>query len=139
MNCIQTLKVALNLSTAENRKAAMDTIVQKKGDYVEAGQIRSMPAGQYWTRCFGGCPQHGTYQNGAFWATPISYLVRCARVFDRNLHSRMPLSFTPSLRLKRCHACDQWHSSRVPTPLTSSHCKLRPNTEGLGNALDWLC
>jgi hypothetical protein len=27
-------------------------------------------------------------------------------------------------------ACDQWHSSRVFTPLTSWHCKLRPNTEG---------
>jgi hypothetical protein len=27
-------------------------------------------------------------------------------------------------------ACDQWHSSRVFTFLTSSHCKLHPNTEG---------
>jgi ABC-type Na+ transport system ATPase subunit NatA len=27
--------------------------------------------------------------------------------FDRNPNSRMPLSFTPLLRLKRCHACDQ--------------------------------
>jgi hypothetical protein len=44
--------------------------------------------------------------------------------------SRMPLSFTPLLRLKRCHTCDQWHSSRVSTPLTGSHCKLRPTTEG---------
>jgi hypothetical protein len=25
----------------------------------------------------------------------------------------MPLSFTPLLRLKRCHACAQWYSSRV--------------------------
>jgi hypothetical protein len=32
--------------------------------------------------------------------------VRCA-FFDGNLHSRMPLSFTPLIRLKRCHACDQ--------------------------------
>jgi hypothetical protein len=36
------------------------------------------------------------------------------------------------------HACllqanmcvTQWHSSRVPTPLTGWHCKFRPNTEG---------
>jgi hypothetical protein len=27
-------------------------------------------------------------------------------------------------------ACDQWHSSRVSSFLSSSHCKLRPNTEG---------
>jgi hypothetical protein len=41
------------------------------------------------------------------------------------------LSFTPLLlRLKLLQACDQWHASRVSTPLTSSHCKLRPNTGG---------
>jgi hypothetical protein len=33
------------------------------------------------------------------------------------LHSRMPLRFTPLLRLKRYHACDQWHVSRVSTLL----------------------
>jgi hypothetical protein len=43
----------------------------------------------------------------------------------------MPLVPTPA-RLKLFHACDQWHSSRMFTftPLTGSHCKLRPNTEG---------
>jgi hypothetical protein len=28
------------------------------------------------------------------------------------------IGFTPLLRLKRCHACDQYHCSRVSTPLT---------------------
>jgi hypothetical protein len=56
--------------------------------------------------------------------------VGTARVFDRNLHSMMLLSFTPLLLLKRCHACDQCHSSLVFTPLTGWHCKFRPNTEG---------
>jgi hypothetical protein len=41
---------------------------------------------------------------------------RCA-FFDRNLHSRMPLDPT-HVRLKLLHVCDQWHSSRVSTPLT---------------------
>jgi hypothetical protein len=35
--------------------------------------------------------------------------VRCA-LFDRDLHSRVPLSFTPLLfRLKLLRAWDQWH------------------------------
>ena len=34
-------------------------------------------------------------------------------------------------RLKLLHACDQWHSSRVFTPLTGWHCKTRPNTKGV--------
>jgi hypothetical protein len=55
------------------------------------------------------------------------------RVFRQTFtHSRMPLVPTPLLRLKRAGACDQWHSSRASTFLTSSHCKLRPNTEGYG-------
>jgi hypothetical protein len=39
-------------------------------------------------------------------------------------------AFAPLARLKLLHACDQWHSSSVLTPLTGSHCKFRPNTEG---------
>jgi hypothetical protein len=45
----------------------------------------------------------------------VALRVRSA-FFDRILHSRMPLDPT-LVRLKRCHACDQWHSSRVFTPL----------------------
>jgi hypothetical protein len=43
-----------------------------------------------------------------------SFGVRCT-FSDRNAHSRMPLVLMPA-RLKRCHACDQWHSSREFTP-----------------------
>jgi hypothetical protein len=47
----------------------------------------------------------------------------------------MPLDHTPLLLcLKLEHACDYWHSSLVPTFLTSSYCKLRPNTEGAAGA-----
>jgi hypothetical protein len=56
---------------------------------------------------------------------------RCAFSGRDILHSRMPLSFTPLLRLKRCHACAQWHYSQVFTPLTDWHCKSHPNTEGI--------
>jgi hypothetical protein len=39
----------------------------------------------------------------------------CYTFFDRNLHPRMPLSFTPLLRLKLLHACGQLDSSRAST------------------------
>jgi hypothetical protein len=48
---------------------------------------------------------------------PPVFSVRCA-LFDRNLHSRMPLD-PMHVRLKLLHACDQWHSSRESTSLTS--------------------
>jgi hypothetical protein len=45
-----------------------------------------------------------------------------ARFVDKDLYSRMPLSFM--LRLKRCRACDQCHSSRVSTfkPVHTVNC-----------------
>jgi hypothetical protein len=42
------------------------------------------------------------------------------------------LGFTPLLCLKRCHACDQWHSSRVFT-LTGRHRKFGSNAEGFAD------
>jgi sialate O-acetylesterase len=40
-------------------------------------------------------------------ATPLALRYAPCAFFGRDLHSRMPLSFTLLLRLKRCHACDQ--------------------------------
>ena len=49
---------------------------------------------------------------------------------DRNSHSRSVIEFHGFAPLKRSHACDQWHSSRVFILLTGWHCKFRPNAEG---------
>lgn len=38
---------------------------------VQHGQLRHLPAGVYWEE---GCPRD-TYQNGAFWATPVGWFV----------------------------------------------------------------
>jgi hypothetical protein len=43
----------------------------------------------------------------------------------------MPLDPIPA-RLKLLYARDQWHSSRLFTPLTGWHCTFCPNTEGFG-------
>jgi hypothetical protein len=49
----------------------------------------------------------------------LGHVTYGARFFSRNLHSRMSLVPTPEA------------STTSPTaPLTRSHCKLRPNTEG---------
>ena len=72
--------VALNLSTAAKRSAAMQEMVESKSKYFAAGQVRSLPLPHTWARCNfspggqGGCPANGTYQNGAYWATPLSYV-----------------------------------------------------------------
>jgi hypothetical protein len=60
-------------------------------------------------------------------ASPLSDIGQ--RVILPFLHSNMPV-YPTHVRLNLLHACGHWHSSRKVTPLTGSHCKLRPNTEG---------
>eukprot|EP00656_Telonema_subtile_P029788 TRINITY_DN32869_c0_g1_i1.p1 TRINITY_DN32869_c0_g1~~TRINITY_DN32869_c0_g1_i1.p1 ORF type:complete len:436 (-),score=61.60 TRINITY_DN32869_c0_g1_i1:175-1482(-) len=72
--------VALNLSTPAKQAAAMNEMVQFKSRYFSAGQVRSLPMPLLWTKCnftYGGtglCAPNGTYQNGAYWATPLTYM-----------------------------------------------------------------
>jgi hypothetical protein len=86
----------------------------------------NLPTGDYWIAL---CA--GSSYNVAAYAPYSSSVGMYGARFPAEIHARgMPLSFTPLLRLMLLHACDQWHSSRVFTPLTGLHCKFRPNTEG---------
>ena len=42
----------------------------------QEGQARHLPYPLAWKQCWNNaCPREGTYQNGAFWATPLNWLV----------------------------------------------------------------
>ena len=86
--------VALQLSTPARRSRAMHLLLgsanasiscsccdeqpARRGAYA-LGQVRHLPSGCFWERCImPACPARGTYQNGAFWATPLVYLARAA-------------------------------------------------------------
>jgi Na+-driven multidrug efflux pump len=50
------------------------------------------------------------------WIIIVVAGVACGERFSTRFCTRgVLLSFTPLLRLKRCHACDQWHTSREST------------------------
>ena len=59
-------------------------IINNYGAIVQKGQLRHLPAGQYWEALFEPV-KPGEYQNGAFWATPIEWLVAALSRLDRAL------------------------------------------------------
>ena len=59
-------------------------LIDNYGSVVEKGQLRHLPAGEFWEALFEPVPE-GTYQNGAFWATPIEWLVAAIAQRDRSL------------------------------------------------------
>ena len=83
--------VALGLSTAERRGsvagflAAQWRATQARDGgssaappaptIFQAGQVRHLPYPLLWKRCWKGCPAPGTYQNGAYWATPLNWVL----------------------------------------------------------------
>jgi hypothetical protein len=56
----------------------------------------------------------------------MAYVRGTCTFFDRNPHSKMPLSSTPLLRLRRFHTCGQCHSNwglrRCLSPVETVHC-----------------
>ena len=87
--------VALQLSTSDRRQRAMGLLLNdasldcaccstaprngSSSSIYVYGQVRHLPSGCYWERCINdNCPPRGTYQNGAYWATPLVYLAKAA-------------------------------------------------------------
>ncbi len=59
-------------------------VIDNYGSIVQKGQLRHLPAGMYWEALFEDV-KPGEYQNGAFWATPIEWLVAALARLDRAL------------------------------------------------------
>jgi hypothetical protein len=93
--------VSLGLGAESRRRRALSAILGARGLQCSCcadapdgspafllGQVRHLPVGCFWDRCImdhfdPGKPPcsavpKGTYQNGAFWATPLPYLARAA-------------------------------------------------------------
>lgn len=78
--------VSLNLSTPERRAGVGGFLSaqwraslgqqQQAATIFQEGQVRHLPQPLLWKQCWGGgCPRPGTYQNGAFWATPLNWVL----------------------------------------------------------------
>lgn len=65
--------VYLGVATPEQALAVSRYFKEHYREIVKRGQLRHLPAGMFWQETIGVKP--GTYQNGAFWATPVGWFV----------------------------------------------------------------
>ena len=98
--------VALNASTAARRARAVGYLVAQQASVFRWGQVRHLPTPLTWQKCFGPCPGNGTYQNGAYWATPLHYVVQAAlltghRAFATSLLNATMDYFVGRFKLKQ--------------------------------------
>jgi hypothetical protein len=65
--------VYLDAATPEQARIIAHYFKEHYPEIVKRGQLRHLPANTYWEQTVGVKP--GTYQNGAYWATPIGWFV----------------------------------------------------------------
>jgi hypothetical protein len=66
--------VALGVTTSTQADAIANWLKSNYDGVVENGQLRHLPAGEHWRALLAGVAP-GTYQNGAYWGTPVGWLV----------------------------------------------------------------
>ncbi len=76
--------VALGVTTSTQADAIATWLKANYDGVVENGQLRHLPAGEYWRNLLVSYTP-GTYQNGAFWATPVGWLIVALDRVDKGL------------------------------------------------------
>lgn len=77
--------VSVGFPLTESEKSGIAKwLITHYNEVVQNGQIRHLPLGEYWEKTF--IPvEEGTYQNGAFWATPTGWFADAIAQSDRAL------------------------------------------------------
>jgi len=66
--------VHLNISTPAASLRIVNFIAANASKIFQRGQVRHLVDPEVWEQCIAGpCPAPGTYQNGAYWATPLAW------------------------------------------------------------------
>ncbi len=79
--------VYLNASTPDQTEAIANYFKAHYSEIVKRGQLRHLPGNTYWEQTIIGV-RPGTYQNGAFWATPVGWFVNALDFADPFLADR---------------------------------------------------
>jgi len=75
--------VHLEVADAKQARAVARYFREHYHELVKRGQVRHLPGGMEWEATIGVKP--GTYQNGAYWATPVGWFVETLDRVDRKL------------------------------------------------------
>lgn len=76
--------VDVGVTEEEDSQKIAKYLVDHYDEIAMNGQIRHLPGSDtHWEKLFIECPE-GTYQNGAYWATPLAWMVPVIALHDKN-------------------------------------------------------
>ena len=115
--------LAVHVGCASGRQAdrVARYLVAHYDQIVQRGQVRHLPAGQTWERFMRPQgPEPGTYQNGAFWATPVAWVAPTIARRDVDLAVKMVKDVIVDFRRRGIMECVNGNYHAVPDYVASA-------------------
>ena len=112
--------VDVGLTSDRQRDRIIDYFVKHEDDIVQHGQIRHLPGKEVWQRMFSDAHPLGSYQNGAFWATPLAWVIPVVGQREPELAWRWALAAIDDSRKNTIAECIHGSSRKVPNFVVSA-------------------
>ena len=106
------------LSPAQ-RASILDYLVAHVEEITQRGQIRHLPAGEYWQRLLLHVPE-GVYQNGGYWGTASGWFIYAVAQRDRALAARLFHELVADYRERGIHEWVNGDLTRLPNYVASA-------------------
>jgi len=115
------LAAHLGLATEKQSGRIADYLVKHYDEIVQRGQIRHLPVGETWQRFIRNRGiKAGTYQNGAFWATPVAWVAPTIARRNSDLAVKMVQDVIADFRERGITECVNGDYHNVPEYVVSA-------------------
>lgn len=106
-------------SAIQNEKIA-DYLISNYDQLVQRGQVRHLaPEDAHWQQLFHEC-KDGTYQNGAFWSTPLAWIVPVFAKYDPELAQKTLQDVIDDFQSNGINECINGEYLKVPNYVVSA-------------------
>jgi len=113
------LAVDLGLAGPERSARIVRYLYKHASAIFKRGQVRHLPAPQTWERTFVAV-KPGTYQNGAYWATPLAWLLPAVARRIPDFAAKLLKEAVSDFRTKGIFECVNDHYGKVPNYVVSA-------------------
>lgn len=112
--------VYLDFPLAPARRASIVAyLIAHVDEITQRGQIRHLPAGEYWQRLLAPVAE-GTYQNGGYWGTPAGWFIYAVAQQDGALAGRLFHDLVADYRARGIHEWVNKDVTRLPNYVASA-------------------
>lgn len=112
--------VEVGITSQEQMESITKYLVEHYDELVRHGQVRHLAGSDsHWQQLFHACPE-GTYQNGAYWATPLAWIIPVYAKHDPELAKKMLHSVISDFQKNGINECINEGYLKVPNFVVSA-------------------